>query len=242
MSVRSFLTATTAALVMMTSAVAQGSPEGEITVTTKPSGALVSLRGEVVLSGISPVRFHQPLIGDYQLVVEKRGFERHHSHVLLDPTQSLSFEVTLSAKTRLKAAVRSLLIPGWGQAYTDQPGKAATLAVLGCGSVLAYLFLDHRFDDRYDKYENARTQYEAAVTTYDKQRLWPRLVQTQNDAYDAENWRRGAIGVVVGVWAAGVLDALLFHPRASSSLTVKSLAVQPEIGWQGAGLSLGTRF
>ena len=80
---------------------------GGVVVTTSPPGAEVVLRGDAVVSGVSPVFFQQGLIGVYQVEIRRHGYENYTTQVTLDPTRQFDLEINLSPKTRLKAAARS---------------------------------------------------------------------------------------------------------------------------------------
>ncbi|MFH1687829.1 MAG: DUF5683 domain-containing protein [bacterium] len=214
----------------------------DVTVKTVPDGALITLKGEATVSGVSPVRFRQPLLGDYTLVASMPGYEARSQRVVIPPDRQVEFSLTLRAKTRLKATLRSLVFPGWGQLYAERPRKAFTLASLSLASVAAYLIVDHRFDNKYQDYLDVRQRYDGAATTTDRRRLWADLQSAQRTAYDAEDNRRIAIGVVAGIWAINVLDAFLFAPHRSAGMSIKaglpgtsSLAPDP-------GLRLGINF
>ena len=102
--------------------------------------------------------------------------------------------------------------------------------------------IESRFDDRYDDYRDLLRQYNEAPDVGTREALWPHLESAQNRAYDAENWRRGAIAAVVSVYAANVLDALLFHPRPSSAVTIKGLTMSPNQTQPVWGLAVAATF
>jgi len=102
---------------------AQETQSTGLIVRSQPPGALATVSGEVTVSGVTPVHFRQTLIGDYKLTLKKYGYEKYTTRVILDPGKLTTIDITLSPKTRFKAAVRSLFIPGWGQRYTEQKNK-----------------------------------------------------------------------------------------------------------------------
>ena len=142
MTLKRILTAvlTTVSIPFLSSA--QGTASGDVTVRSTPEGAHVTISGDVVVSGVTPARFRHLLIGNYKLVLKKHGYESYSSRVILDPTRQIEIDIQLSPKTQLKATVRSLFIPGWGQKYTDQKTKGFLFGALAIGSVLAYLTAD----------------------------------------------------------------------------------------------------
>ena len=68
-------------------------------------------------------------------------------------------DIRLSPKPRLKATVRSLFIPGWGQRYNDQKAKGYLLNALAIGAVLAYW-------DAYDTHDARRVAIGAVIAVW----------------------------------------------------------------------------
>ncbi len=215
---------------------------GDVSVISTPIGATATLSGETVVTGVTPVRFRHLLVGEYRLDVRMYGYESHSARVALDPALPLTIDVTLTPKTRFKAALRSMVIPGWGQRYSGQRSKAFAFAFLTAGSAAAVLIADRRFDDEYDTYQTRLREYDAATTDVEQERLYPGLIAAQNDAYDAENFRRITMGVAIGVWGLNLLDALIFFPHKPDGFRIKGLTVAPTVDFQQVGISLVTRF
>lgn len=230
-------------LVLAALSVSAQSPTGSsVVVTSSPGGAEATLEGDMIVRGVTPARFTQMLIGNYKLIVKKDGYETHESNLLLDPTQETTVDVRLSPKTRLKAAGRSILVPGWGQRYTDQKTKGFIFTLLAAGSVAAYLIADENFDDKDDEFRQLVARYDTTSTFAERQDLLPRLSAAQEDAYDAENWRRWSIGTVIGVWGLNLLDTFFFFPDQKAEITVKGLSITPQASPTQLGFKLSTKF
>ena len=213
-----------------------------VTITTNPPGAEVMLIGEATVTGVSPVTFRQGIIGRYKLICSRSGYETYSTYVVADPTQAQSVDITLSPKTRYKAAARSLFIPGWGQRYGNQGTKGFLFQLGIVGAGVAYLILDHDFDWKFDEYKTAQADYAAATTYAEQERTWERLQYTQKRAYDAEETRRLTIGIGVGIWALNFLDALLFFPENRETFSYKGLSLTPDTQNERMGFALTARF
>jgi hypothetical protein len=224
---------------------AQETSSGGLTVTTSPPGAEVLLQGDASVAAITPTTFSQTLIGDYAVTVKRYGYEKYTTHVNLDPSKLMSLQISLTPKTRLKAAARSLFIPGWGQRYTEQKGKTFVFNLLAAGSVATYFVTNKRFHDKYDIFVSRRNEYDSASSSgasyLQLRALQQSMADAQRTAYDAENVRRFSIGAVVGVWGLNLLDALLFFPEDHGSLTIKGVSISPTAknGTYGVLLSKG---
>lgn len=224
---------------------AQGIQTGSLTVRSIPEGALITLTGEVVVSGVSPATFNHVLIGDYRLELKKYGYENYKTHVVLDPNKNTQVDINLSPKTRFKAMARSLFIPGWGQRYTDQKTKGFLFTTLAVGSVVAYLIADDDFDDKKQIYDDKLREYDitkSSGTYEDLVKIHGELVEAQEDAYDAEDIRRVTIGAVIGVWGLNLLDALFLFPEERGTFSVKGLTIAPDVSPVNTGVTISMDF
>ncbi len=209
---------------------AQNLMRGDVKVSSNPDGAMVRITGEVTVAGVTPARFEQLLIGDYRLDIRKYGYESYSSRILVDPSEPMNIDIHLVPKTRFKAAVRSILIPGWGQRYFEKGKRGTLYTALAVASVAGYFLADNEFDDKFDLYEARLARYDSLATlgTLGELRtLKPQLDEAQQDAYDAENVRRVAIGSVIAVWSINVLDVLFFSVPNRATFSVKGLSVNP---------------
>ena len=243
MSLKGSLTVLLIVLVCPVIVDAQGM--GDLTVRSNPAGAQVRLTGDLVVSGVSPVRFTQLLVGSYKMEVKKTGYESYTGRLLVDPSKPMDIAVTLSPKTRMKAAARSLFIPGWGQRYAGKTVKGNLFTFLAISSVVAYFIADDEFDYRYDNYNRWLDRYDetaASGSIGELTSLKASLDEAQDKAYDAENVRRVAIGSVIAVWGLGVLDALLFMPQEKASFSIKGVAIKPATDFNSVSLTLAKSF
>ena len=213
-----------------------------VIITSSPAGAEATLEGDLIVRGVTPAEFNQMLIGNFKLVVRKDGYETHTSNLLIDPTRETRVDVRLSPKTRVKAAARSVLIPGWGQRYTDQKTKGFLFTLLAAGSVAAYFVADERFDDKDEEFQRLVSQYDTTSTYSARQDLLPHLTAAQEEAYDAENLRRWSIGAVIGVWGWSLLDTFFFFPDRQAEISVKGLSIAPQASPTQIGIQLTRKF
>lgn len=233
-------------LVSLLSMAAFGQDEPpQISVQSNPPGATVTIEGEAYLTGVTPAAFYQTLIGHYLLKVSRSGFETHSYRVMLSPDRPTVINVDLIPKTRFKAAARSVFIPGWGQRYSEHDGRGKLFTGLAAAAVGYYLVTDANFDDKNDVFLERLSQYDAMAaggSLADIKWMQPRLDKAQQEAWDAENRRRLAIGMVVAVWGWSVLDALLLFPENGAEVSVMGLSLAPKTGFGEVGLKLSRSF
>lgn len=245
MALKRILTIVFSVLVLSVYGQTQTGMVGDLTVRSQPQGAQVILTGEAVVSGVTPARFSHLLIGDYELTLKKHGYETYTTRVILDPGKATEIDVTLSAKTRFKAAARSLFVPGWGQRYADQKTRGFVFTLLAVGSVAAYLIVDNDFDDKREYFNDLTGRYDSlsvAGNIGELRRLYPRLAEAQEETYDAEDIRRITIGTVIGVWGLSLVDAVFFFPEERAAFSVKGLSVKPSTDLSRVGLTISLTF
>ncbi len=217
-------------------------PDSGFTVNSNPTGAEVLLKGDLIVSGVSPVSFTQGMQGRYRVIVRKYGYETYKSSVYLQPEKPMNLSVQLTPRTRFKALARSFLIPGWGQFYSEQKLKGGCFFVLVAGAVGAYFIADADYDDKVLHYENTLSRYQGASVYDEKRSLYLELTAARKDAYDAESLRRLTIGVAIAVWGLNVLDLLFSFPHEQGSYSVNSLTLKPDLNNGGAALLWSHRF
>ena len=240
-----FIAVATALFLFGTVSSIQAQFAGGLTVTTNPDGALVTLSGDAIVTGVTPTTFRHTLIGLYKITIDRYGYERYNTKVVLDPSKQMELNIQLTPKTRFKSAVRSIVIPGWGQRYTNQKYKGLAYTFFAAASIFGYYKADQDFDNKYDQYKNLESEYDALMTTGSQtelEELLPKLLNAQDRAYDAENTRRFAIGSAIAVWSISILDALFFFPEEKGTFKVKNVTLQPEANMQNIGLNLSYHF
>ena len=222
---------------------------GAIEVTSDPSGALITLQGEVRATGVTPFSAQELPPGLYRAVSEEPGYAGDGPSLLLPGGTTGAVHVQLQRKTGMAASMRSLLIPGWGQAYGER-STAATVyrSAFGVASVLVgftgvqYLAERHRYEDAVEDYRQAGTSFseresgEVGVAR-------ARVVRTYADMRDSRRHVGFAGAAMAGVWALSGLDALVFFPDLGGRLAANQTAlnIAPE-GSDGVRLEVTRAF
>lgn len=207
---------------------AQTASDAIVTITSVPPGATVMLTGDLTVAGVTPTKFTQRFAGQYKVKAFCNGYENYNSSVVLAAGQPTDISIQLKPKTRVKAAIRSLIIPGWGQRYYGASTKGALLFVGTAVSGLAAGILHLEFDKDRDDYYAFRDRYEAERLVEERERMLPELNRLQGEADDSERTRNIAAAVVAGFWAYSFLDAIVFFPDYGISVSGAGLSVAPE--------------
>jgi hypothetical protein len=236
------LTAVLICISILTSSFVFGQTEGNVLVNTDPQGSLVRLQGDMMLSGVTPVKFGRTLSGKYRIQVTREGYETYNSTAYFSNSQFSQLDIELVPKTRFKAFLRSFVIPGWGQRYYGDNTKAAIFALGAIASGIGYAFAWDDFDTKKETYERRKTALDAAEHWSDIPRLHDELLDAQREADDAEDVVNAIRVMAIGVYALNLLDTFLFFPEYTSFTEYKAITANPEFGTDRIGLTVSLTF
>jgi hypothetical protein len=133
--------------------------------------------------------------------------------------------MSLHPKTRSRAVLRSLGIPGWGQFYSRRPvaGWAyMTGAVVAFGGSIAWQVA---YEDRRKEVDEAETLAE-----------WEEAARRLQEARDARNLLQGVAGAL---WFLSAVDAAVLFPRFQRGALSAGVEVDPH---PGAGVRFAARI
>jgi len=197
---------------------------GTYLITTDPSGATAYLKGEYDLVVNTPAVLPPNLSGWYKAEITMPGYENWKGEFNFTPGVGNNIKIKLSQKTALKAGLRSVFIPGWGQRYSGNSLRGG-MYLLGTAISAAGLYLaDQRYQDDRADYDIAARQYYNAGSIDEMNRLKDILDDKQRIAYKSENDRRTVFYIGAGVWTLNILDAVLFFPDNSGFIPALSIS------------------
>jgi hypothetical protein len=230
-------------VILISAPVLAQSDAGNLTVISFPPGTAIKLEGEYTLAGVTPVTFNQKLHGIYSLTAERAGYEKYEMRLALTSGDPYQIDFELSPKTRFKAAMRSLVVPGWGQVYNKRKFRGVLYASAAVISLVSLFATDQDFRDKRDEYERALDLYRDARNIEEKRILSERLDSAQDEAYDAETVRQVAFGVAACVWAFNVVDAAVFFAdRCYSVGGPTSISLDTGSNFNRVGFKLAVSF
>ena len=156
--------------------------------------------------------------GEYEMSIDKLGFEKYHTRFEVSMGDFPEFDVDLKPKRPFKAFYKSLIIPGRGQLYSsdvDHGGRrlagltymTTTLACLGGSGILWNEFIKAR-----DTYEQSKSEYDNAIAIDDIQSIQTIMTSNHQTMSDKRNTAVMLSGVTAGIWLFNALEAYLFFP------------------------------
>lgn len=204
-----------------------------LVITSEPTGAVVTLRGPYEWVGQTPWQLYREVSGLYRVEARLPGYESYESEVTLGAGGVRELRIQLSRRTRLKAASRSMLFPGWGQAYNGSRGKGLLMSFAALGAGAGLLVTHEMYNDDLDTFNERKRAYERSTRQGDLQALHAAVEDASDDAERAYDRRQVVGAIALGVYAASVLDAIFFFP--SGEATPSSLARSEPAGPARAG-------
>lgn len=188
-------------------------PPLSLNITSTPSPARVHLRGKYIVTGTTPFTMSGLKSGTYHLSVSKKGYESYHKKVTFLPRQMYQISPILKRRTPLKATMRSVLFPGWGQLYSEKKTRGILFVSTEISLLSGWLFTHLWYEAARDDYKNLKERYEQAPHVKEKEILFNRMLDRLDDAEDWDRWRDGFFWAAAVFWAYNILDAILFFPR-----------------------------
>ena len=156
-------------------------------------------------------------IGEIRNKIQKQWEEARESIMFLNP-EEISYD-----KTPMGAAIRSLAIPGWGQAYSGNSLSAGLWAALELSLSLAFISSYTNYDTSAKSYLQNRKLYNA---TDDEKEVSAYRASAEKDWDDHVMYSKLAIvlaGSTITGWVSNSVHAWVFGPRPYTNIYQKGL-------------------
>lgn len=225
-------------LIGMTPAVAQidsGSQKGFM-IESQPSGATVTIEGEII--GKTPCTFPYQLSGRYRLYAEKKGYETVSREIDFGARKTETITFILPPKTRGKAVLRSAVMTGWGQSYTEQKIKSRTFLAMQGLSLATAAIMHERCNHYKGVYEDELIAYEKASYILENEpKAWQNLQRAHDRWANTDSWRRSMLYFSAGLHVVNILDALFVFPKNLRQIEILAAPVQAAPNGSGFTIS-----
>lgn len=184
-------------------------------VISDPPGATVILDGPMQLIGQTPWTLTRNISGLYQVTVRRPGYESWNGEVVVGAGNTLSVKLTKRSRTR--AVLRSLFVPGWGQAYAGEPTKGKLFFGVEVLALSGLVWTNELYQDDVDDFDEAARRYRNATHLEDLPDLRSALDRAGREADRSYDRRRILTTAAVGVYALSILDALVLAPTSNTA-------------------------
>ncbi|MEL1233277.1 MAG: hypothetical protein VW667_05150 [Candidatus Neomarinimicrobiota bacterium] len=156
-------------------------------------------------------------VGEIRNKIQKQWEEARESIIFLDP-EEISYD-----KTPIGAALRSLAIPGWGQAYSGNSLSAGLWAALELSLSLAFISSYTNYDTSAKSFLQNMKLYNA---TDDEKKVSAYRASAEKDWDDHVIYSKLAIalaGSTITGWVSNSVHAWVFGPRPYTNIYQKGL-------------------
>ena len=183
--------------------------------------------------------------GRYIVEVGLPGYEKLPAYDL-NVDSSMVYSLTLPRlvpKTRVKAFMRSAVLPGWGQRYFEQPRKSIGIGSSALTAALFCLYNQMEYNRLSTDYDQAVADYQNSITDLDTKANHMLNIYDQLSA----NQRNSNLGLVLlsGVYAWNLVDIFIANPfNKSSSFSQSNIEPEVKAGFtpNGVQLRIGINF
>ncbi len=189
-----------------------------VIVDSKPSGAIVELKGLYNFIGRTPFVVPYPIRGRYKIKSTKNGYESVTTNMNFIGEGGKNLLIRLSPKTRAKAALRSMLFPGWGQIYGDNKFRGIIISTAQLALGLKTLLANNDYKDAQDELDRALYDFDNNSSMF----AFQEVQNKEKDAEKAYNFRNTMIILTASFWIYNVLDSIIFFSIKGSQIGFKS--------------------
>lgn len=197
------------------------SPVNLVKIQSSPLGATVQLSGLYSIVGRTPFLIPYPLEGRYKIKATKEGYESETSHINFFGNSESSIFIKLKPRTRIKAAMRSLVFPGWGQLYSGDKVRGAILGAASIGLIGWTLFAHND----YNTSQNALDRAVENLSPDSPNRNFDSFENMQNKlaaAQDDFDFRKTMLLITASFWAYNLIDSLIFFSSPAGRIEIKA--------------------
>ena len=182
-----------------------------VRITSNPPGAMVYIEGSMV--GITPCELKFDMIGEYRVRAYKKGYENWTSNVFFSDRNNSPLNIKLSSKTRLMAAIRSIIVPGWGQRYCDNKTKGIIIELVQTGSIISSIVYEVKYRNAVETYNDALKNYNIHKNNFQKHDIYRSIVEDKYSNINSFYKTRNIFLLTAGaVWLYNILDAIFMFP------------------------------
>lgn len=165
----------------------------------------------------SPVIDHNLEPGLHKIDIYARGYKKWQKTVSIASNQFRREDIRLDPRSRLGAAFKSTVFPGWGD-WPDRRVAGVIMGAIQVGTAAGAVLYHLDYENKVDEYRHARQEYAnmAEFASYSEYKAQRELMLSKHQ--DAENSQKLRnilfISAVAGVRALGALESAVFMPRA----------------------------
>jgi len=219
--------------------------EARIQILSRPIGAVVALDGEYSMIGRTPYTITHFLRGSYRIRAATPGYETWEADYVFNGRGDDKLSIKLTSKSRYKALWRSMLVPGWGQAYSDHKTRGVIIGVMQFSAAGVLIYQDSKYTEALSDYNAALKNFQANQKTQEGQAdLIAQVRARQADLDNAYETRQRWLILTGLIYAYNLADALLFFPSYRDRAVEVNVTLdrKPELSGAAVKLNVNAKF
>ncbi len=154
----------------------------------------------------------QLLPGEYYIQAHRIGYEPFKAKAQIAPSKATSLAIQMTPKTRFRAALRSLVLPGWGQYYSDKHSRKMLFAFSEIVALSGVLTNHLLYESKLNEFHEALRDYQQAfdITTIETARR--RIESSHKSLTHYHKLRSQWTTASIIIWAFNIAEASIFPP------------------------------
>ena len=215
---------------------------GGFLINSKPQGATVYIEGEMV--GKTPCQFPYRLNDKYRLTAEIKGYEKFSRMIEFNRVENESISIPLVPKKKMKAVLRSFILPGWGQHYEERPTQGKIYFIAQVASLISLGISQVHYTNCLDHYNSQLHGYEYLSRSYEKApNAWNDLEHAHSKLNEAFEYRQIFVYTTIGIYALNIVDSLIFFPKNIRKIEIFGISLnEPRIRLQDSSIFFECTF
>ena len=214
---------------------------GLLTVLGLPNGCGVSLDGTSM--GKAPIQRQVVTVGPHWISYQADGYESLKEPIWISVDGRGETQITINPriKTRWRALWRSMICPGIGQMYSEQPLKGVLFISASAFCITGTILLHYQTETAYENYQIAHDHYAEEVTPYGITAARQNMVAKHDILRKKIHNMNALLTATAVVWALNCFDQILFSStpwkgavQTTTRLSFQSAVSQDYIGAQVA--------
>lgn len=213
----------------------------KITISSMPEGAEVRIDGKK--AGETPLADFTVTEGEHNIAIARMGYETVRQHVAVSPSAPVSISPVLVPKTKGKALLRSVFLPGTGQWYAEYKAKGELISVFQLAALAGVVGATLMANDARSNYDHAYNAYKRASAPGDISAARDDMNGEYDTVSSAETLQLALIGAAAAVYAYNLIDAAFFTtPKIEVKPPSAYLRFEPYANNGVSGISASLRF
>lgn len=209
-----------------------------ISIRGSPDTATVHIGRESL--GRTPLARKIIQVGSHSIRIRKSGFEDYKEKIWVEKGKPVNLTYVLEPKTKTRAVLKSLIIPGRGQWYAEHQVKGTFLFLFQTTALAGTAWSTYSYLMALDDYDDAKTAYNNAVTPTDIENTRNKMVDTHDKAKSLHTLHIATIGMAAGVYLWNAFVIMLTNPRDDHETSNSHVDFTPfsRVGFSGVRMNI----